>query len=163
MSKVSISGDNQGSGTFTIAAPNSNNNRTFSLPDEAGTALTDASDLEPQVKTTLNATGSAPVYACRAWVVFGAVFSPTIRNSGNVSSITDIGVGRFDVNFATSMPDSNYSVSALASDDDIAGASGTINGSYPDHVTTTSCRVFYIAYNSTAPVDRSTHTFQAFR
>ena len=110
MSKVSIQGDNQGSGTFTIAAPNSNNNRTFSLPDEAGTALTDASDLEPQVKTSLNATGDAPLFACRAWINFNGTGTVSIRDSGNVSSITDGGVGDYTVNFATAMPDANYCV-----------------------------------------------------
>jgi hypothetical protein len=45
MSKVAIQGDPSGSGTFTIAAPNSNNNRTLNLPDNAGTILTSASNL----------------------------------------------------------------------------------------------------------------------
>jgi len=110
MSKVSISGDNQGSGTFTIAAPNSNNNRTFSLPDEAGTALTDASNLEPQVKTTLNATGDAPLFACRAFCNFDGTGTVSIRESGNVSSITDNGTGKFRVNFLTDIQDNNYAV-----------------------------------------------------
>jgi len=110
MSKVSITGDNSGTGTFTIAAPNSNNNRTFNLPDEAGTALTDASDLEPQVKTSLNATGDAPMFACRAFCNFNGTGTISIRESGNVSSITDRGTGDYTVNFAVSMPDTNYSV-----------------------------------------------------
>ena len=33
----------------------------------------------------------------------------TIRASGNVSSITDNGVGDYTVNFTTAMPDANYS------------------------------------------------------
>jgi hypothetical protein len=45
MSKVAIQGDPSGSGTFTIAAPNSNNNRTLNLPDNSGTVLTSASNL----------------------------------------------------------------------------------------------------------------------
>jgi len=40
MSKVKIEGNASGTGTFTIAAPNSNTDRTFNLPDEAGTVLT---------------------------------------------------------------------------------------------------------------------------
>jgi hypothetical protein len=39
----------------------------------------------------------------------------TIRASGNVSSITDYGVGLYTVNMATAMPDINYEVSASAS------------------------------------------------
>jgi hypothetical protein len=40
MSKVAIQGNASGTGTFTIAAPNSDENRTLTLPDEAGTVLT---------------------------------------------------------------------------------------------------------------------------
>ena len=42
MSKVSIAGDVNGTGVFTIAAPNGNTNRTITLPDEAGTLLSTA-------------------------------------------------------------------------------------------------------------------------
>lgn len=45
MSKLAITGNDSGSGTFTIAAPNSNTDRTLTLPDEAGTVLTSASTL----------------------------------------------------------------------------------------------------------------------
>ena len=45
MSKVVITGNASGTGDFTIAAPNSNTNRTLTLPDEAGTVLTSVSDL----------------------------------------------------------------------------------------------------------------------
>ena len=44
MSKVAIAGNASGTGTFTIAAPNSNTDRTLTLPDEAGTVLTSASE-----------------------------------------------------------------------------------------------------------------------
>jgi len=108
MSKITLEPNNSGTGTFTIAAPNSNTNRTLTLPDEAGTALTDTTDLEPQVKTATNATGSAPVYACRAWVNFDGTDTLFIRDSGNVSSVTDNGTGNYIVNFATAMPDDNF-------------------------------------------------------
>jgi len=42
MSRVVIQGDSSGTGDFTIAAPNSNTDRTLTLPDEAGTVLTTA-------------------------------------------------------------------------------------------------------------------------
>ena len=42
MSKVVIQGNASGTGDFTIAAPNSNTDRTLTLPDEAGTVLTTA-------------------------------------------------------------------------------------------------------------------------
>jgi hypothetical protein len=40
MSKVVIQGHASGTGDFTIAAPNSNNNRTLTLPDTDGTLVT---------------------------------------------------------------------------------------------------------------------------
>jgi hypothetical protein len=53
--------------------------------------------------------GTAPVYAARAWVNFDGTGTPSIRASGNVSSITDNGTGIYTVNFTTAMPDANYS------------------------------------------------------
>jgi hypothetical protein len=60
------------------------------------------------VKTALNASGSAPIYACRAWVNFNGTGTVAIRASGNVSSITDNGTGNYTVNFTTAMPTANY-------------------------------------------------------
>lgn len=68
----------------------------------------------PEVKEALNASGTAPIYACRAWVNFNGEGTVAIRASGNVSSITDNGVGDYTVNFTTAMPDANYGVSGFA-------------------------------------------------
>jgi hypothetical protein len=54
----------------------------------------------------------AVAYGCRAWVNFNGQGTPSIRASGNVSSITDNGVGEYTVNFATAMPNTNYSATA---------------------------------------------------
>ena len=51
----------------------------------------------------------ATAYGCRAWVNFNGTGTVAIRASGNVTSITDLGVGNYRVNFTTSMPDVNYS------------------------------------------------------
>ena len=61
-----------------------------------------------RLRNALNATGSAPVYACRAWVNFNGTGTVAIRASGNVTSITDNGTGDYTVNFTTAMPDANY-------------------------------------------------------
>ena len=81
---------------------------------EAQAGTDDTKVITPlRVRDALNASGSAPIYACRAWVNFdGSVAVPTIRASGNVSSITDYGTGYYGVNFATAMPDTNYAVVA---------------------------------------------------
>ena len=67
--------------------------------------------------TLFNASGSAPVYACRAWVNFNGTGTVAIRNSGNVSSITDNGTGDYTVNFTTAMSDVNYSAVGNCSTD----------------------------------------------
>ena len=45
MSKIALTPNASGTGTFTIAAPNSNTDRTLTLPDEAGTVLTSGTDV----------------------------------------------------------------------------------------------------------------------
>jgi hypothetical protein len=55
-------------------------------------------------------SGSAPIYAARAWVNFNGTSTVAIRASGNVSSITDNGTGDYTVNFTTAMADANYAV-----------------------------------------------------
>jgi len=73
------------------------------------------------LRSGLNSTGAAPIYAARAWVNFnGAGATVAIRAAGNVSSITDNGVGNYTVNFTTAMPDANYVVVGTGS-----GGSGT--------------------------------------
>jgi hypothetical protein len=105
LSKIALSGNASGTGTLTIAAPNTNSDRILNLPDSAGTLATAESTL-----TQFNASGSAPVYAARAWVNFNGTGTVAIRASGNVSSITDNGTGDYTVNFTTAMPDANYAV-----------------------------------------------------
>jgi hypothetical protein len=61
-------------------------------------------------------SGTAPIYACRAWVNFNGTGTVAIRSSGNVSSITDNGTGDYTVNFTTAMTDANYSVTGTASE-----------------------------------------------
>jgi len=50
-----------------------------------------------------------PDFCARAWVNFNGTDTVAIRGSGNVSSITDNGVGDYTVNFTTAMPDTNFS------------------------------------------------------
>ena len=50
----------------------------------------------------------ATAYGCRAWVNFNGTSTVAIRASGNVSSITDNGVGDYTVNFTTAMPDISF-------------------------------------------------------
>lgn len=69
--------------------------------------------------STLNVTGdlafnsgygsAATAYGCRAYVSVNMGTSPgTILRAQNVSSVTRVSTGQYQVNFATNMPDSNY-------------------------------------------------------
>lgn len=114
MTKIAVTGPASGTGTFTLTTPVSSSDRTLTFPDSTGTVLNDQSNIEAQVKTATNATGAAPVYACRSWVNFNGTGTVAIRASGNVSSITDNGTGDYTVNFTTAMPDINYCVNSVA-------------------------------------------------
>ena len=120
MSKISLTPNASGTGTFTIASPNGNTDRTINLPDASGTVQVSGNPISGTTGTfsgnvTLGSsvlatpTGSAPSYTCRAWVNFNGTGTVAIRASGNVSSITDNGVGDYTVNFTTALPDANYS------------------------------------------------------
>lgn len=70
-----------------------------------------------RVREGFNASGTAPVFAARAWVNFdGTTADPsTIRGSGNVSSIIKDETGVFRPQFITAMPDVNFAAVAVAS------------------------------------------------
>lgn len=91
------------------------------------------------IRDALNATGTAPIYAARAWVNFNGTGTVAIRGSGNVSSITDNGTGDYTVNFTTAMPDANFAVSpgGNGSVDPITGVNCLSSGAK----TTTSVRI----------------------
>ena len=142
MSQITLSANASGTAIFTVAAPGTSTNQTLTLPDATTTLVgTDATQTltnktisgstiaasqltgdvaAAQITTALNASGSAPIYACRAWARWNA--SGTIAASGNVSSVTVVGTGNFTVNFTTAMPDANYAVTGSAGDTDVAGA-----------------------------------------
>lgn len=70
------------------------------------------------VKKHLNASGNAPMFPCRAWIYFdGTTTPPAIKASGNISSITDLGAGRYKLNFLTQMPHANFVALSLTSRD----------------------------------------------
>jgi len=182
MSKVKIEGNASGTGTLTISAPNTDTDRTLTLPDAAGEVLvtdgtvtiddtndrvgigtsspseelhiykntTDSVDLKienSEGSATLKANNdsfyidadnhvfrseassermridssgnlkfnsgygsAATAYGCRAWVNFNGTGTVAIRDSGNVSSITDRGAGKYTVNISNALTDANYTV-----------------------------------------------------
>lgn len=88
------------SGTITMSAGGSVQAEVTSSGLKVGTAL------------LATPSSSAPLFAARAWVNFNGTGTVAIRSSGNVTSITDNGVGDYTVNFTTAMPDANYATVA---------------------------------------------------
>ena len=109
-------------------------------PDAAARRGLVLSTIPSLVAAELNASGSAPMYACRAWVNFDGTGTVAIRGGGNVSSITDNGTGDYTVNFTTAMPDANYAMSGSGEDTDGRGdvLVGRPNGGTK---TNTACRI----------------------
>jgi hypothetical protein len=126
---------------------------TFTIDN---TVVTDAklnlSANASNVKTALNATGSAPIYACRAWVNFNGTGTVAIRASGNVSSITDITIGQFAVNFTTAMQNINYAPVATCTHAIGVVATGTITY-LADPLGTTSSVSFLTTHGSGTAFD----------
>jgi hypothetical protein len=89
--------------------------RVNRITDEAGTGSPEFVNglAQSDIATALNASGSAPIYACRAWVNFDGSTS-SIGSSGNVSSVSRTGTGQYTINFSTAMPDTNYSAQVTA-------------------------------------------------
>jgi len=93
------------SGTLTNCTfPTLNQNTTGSAASCTGNSAT---------ATALStATGSAPSYSARAWVVFDG--NGTITANANTTGMTKNGTGDFTVNFATAMSDANYAASVVS-------------------------------------------------
>ena len=143
MGSIVISGST--SGTVTVSAPAEAGTRTITLPAATGTAILEDGSNNLQMNSGFGS--SATAYGCRAWVNFNGTGTVAIRDSGNVSSITDRGAGIYTVNFATNMPDVNYCGATSAIDDitadnqrnRVANAySSSVSASYVNSFTTDS-------------------------
>lgn len=78
MSKVAIEGNASGTGTFTIAAPNSNTSRTLTLPENSGTLLSNVSGI---------ATAQLPVGSVLQ-VVYGLTTTQLISTTSTFADTT---------------------------------------------------------------------------
>mgnify|MGYP003637909440 CR=1 FL=1 len=150
MSSIVLTGDT--SGTITVSAPAVAGTRTLTLPAATGTAILE--DASGVLQMNSGYGSNAAAYGCRAWVNFNGTGTVAIRDSGNVSSVTDNGTGDYTVNFTNAMPDANYSVGgmgmrAAASGSGSAGVYVCAFGSstYADAFLTSSLRVHTKADN----------------
>ena len=94
MATIKLQGNASGSGSVTLTAPNTNSARTITLPDQ---------DVDFG-----NLAGAGSVVA---WVNFNGTGTVAIRDSGNVSSITDNTTGEYTTNFSSALTSSSYTIS----------------------------------------------------
>jgi hypothetical protein len=104
-----------GGGSVTLSAAAAATDTTLTLPNTTGTVI--YSDASGYLQFNSGYGSVATAYGCRAWVNFNGTGTVAIRASGNVSSITDNGVGNYTVNFTTAMSDANYSIAGLCEND----------------------------------------------
>jgi hypothetical protein len=117
MSKISLAPDDSGTGIFTIASPNSDTNRTLTLPDDTGTIVTDSGNQAGSF-TTLNTSGAVVFNDAGADVDF-RVEGDTDANLLFVDASTDrVGIG---TNTPSYTLDITNSASGLRLGSDVAG------------------------------------------
>jgi len=137
MSSLVLTGNT--SGTVTLAAPAVAGTNTLTLPASTGSVI--ASDASANIQFNSGFGSVATAYGCRAWVNFNGTGTVAIRASGNVTSITDNGVGDYTVNFTTAMPDANYSANISIERDTTTTANVRTCAGYTGGRSTTSFRL----------------------
>ena len=130
MSKVKIQGNASGTGVVTLTAPNTNTDRTITLPDSSDTLVSTAPSTSGNILTSdgTNWTSAAPAAAGADTSLSN--LSATGENRVAQAWVNFNGTGDYNVNFATTMNSANYAVSD----------SSTIFHSYVRNPTTTNFR-----------------------
>ena len=105
-------------------------------------------------KMSGNQTGNAPVYGCRAWVVFNGS-TGVIEAAGNVTNVVRNSAGDYTVNFTTAMQDALYSAI-------VTGSGGTVGTTFTSRAVGS---VVARTYNTAggAPIDSATVSVAIFR
>ena len=168
MSKVKIQGNASGTGVVTLTAPNTNTDRTITLPDSSDTLVSTAPSTSGNILTSdgTNWTSAAPAAAgadtslsnlsatgenkvAQGWVKFRGYSSVVVRDSHNVSSITDNGTGDWTANWTVALANQHYVMAGTSSCD--LGFSANTNIEMSDTVIPTASALrFYTSYvNST--------------
>lgn len=62
---------------------------------------------------TIEDTTGAEQYTSKAWINFDGTGTINIRESGNISSVLDIGTGNYAPNFSSPLVDANYAVTGM--------------------------------------------------
>jgi hypothetical protein len=138
MSRISLSGDAAGTGTFTIASPNSNSNYTLTLPTESGTVLTGSTTTgfknrlingamvidqrNAGASQTIIGGASTLAFNCDRWQVRSAGANATVRQVATNNTFRMVFTGAASVSAVAA----SQSIEALNSVD-LAGGNATLS------------------------------------
>lgn len=77
----------------------------------------------------------------KGWINFNGTGTISIRDSYNVSAITDNGAGYYTIDWDTNYANANYAVIAIASDDTAVSTTTMLKGTAPTSTTQTTIQV----------------------
>ena len=137
----------------------SNDPMVFKTNDTERMRITNGGDLQFNSGYGSVQTG----FGCRMWVNFNGTGTLSIRDSGNVSSITDSGVGKYDVYINNDMPDVNYAAVMFTNAYGTTGA-GQFNNHYTGGLQSRGAGWIRLEpHNSSSPVDATNNDIAIFR
>ena len=136
-----------GNANLTIGGSNNTGSTTIKTNNTNAVSI----DSSQNLKFNSGYGSVVTAFGVRAWVNFNGKNTVAIRDSGNVSSITDNGTGDYTINFSTSMPDANYCI-LTSSGEDVSGGGANHIGSQLHRSTpsTSLCRVNTVSTSGTA-------------
>lgn len=164
-------------GAVTLAVADVSGAAPLASPTFTGTVTIPAgasiSDYAPLASPTLTGTPAAPTATAgtnttqiattafvrtdnnvKVWVNFNGTGTPAIRSSFNVSSITDLGVGNYRVNFTNAVADINYTPTVCTTDDNAAASMGYERGTAGQYRTTSQFNLYIIGFTGVTPALR---------
>ncbi len=97
---------------------------------------------------TLQTVAGNQLTPARAWLNFNSSGTPSVHESQNVSSITDVSNGVYGVNLSPAMTSAHYAVSGMAKDYGSVSSNHTITGANGDQNTSSVLRVRTVTLNT---------------
>ena len=93
----------------------------------------------------------------KAWINFNGTGTVAIRDSFNVSSLTDNSTGNYSMNFSSAMSNANYCVASSGSESGVGGVARFVSG---DGNSTSAALL--LTFNSTTNTDYAFCSFAVF-